>query len=427
MNNSSPSFIFDSTLKKLTVRGVSEFPQSIFEYGDTIEILDMSNNQLEELPDDLNRLSNLRVAFFSGNKFQEVPPQLSGCENLEMVGLKSCGIEEFGKSVLPRNLKGLILTDNRLTKLPDSIGEYRQLRKLMLTGNSFMALPASMNQLSRLELIRLASNKLQEAPAWLAELPNLSWYADSDNEFNTTLSHKSLPATEFKWSDLILGEKIGESSKNVVYAATLNEGEAAMKVFGSGVTTDGSADSEILAALTAGDHPHIVGALGGVAGIENGQKGLLMPRITEEYRPLGLPPDMISLTRDVYREDLKFTSEHLRAIALSIASALEYLHAKGVMHGDVYAHNVLVAPDGDAKLCDFGAASLYNHDLPSELWREKLDVLAYGRLVGELLQRITEEDLHSKDITILSKIAKTCVNRDMSLRPTFAKISKVLC
>jgi predicted Ser/Thr protein kinase len=47
-----------------------------------------------------------------------------------------------------------------------------------------------------------------------------------------------------------------------------------------------------------------------------------------------------------------------------VASALQYAHAKGVVHRDVKPENVMVKRDGDAKLVDFGIAKLAARDVP---------------------------------------------------------------
>ncbi len=46
------------------------------------------------------------------------------------------------------------------------------------------------------------------------------------------------------------------------------------------------------------------------------------------------------------------------ATGISIAGALAHAHAKGVVHRDVKPANILVTPEGDAKLTDFGIAHL---------------------------------------------------------------------
>ncbi|QKW06336.1 serine/threonine protein kinase [Streptomyces sp. NA04227] len=48
--------------------------------------------------------------------------------------------------------------------------------------------------------------------------------------------------------------------------------------------------------------------------------------------------------------------ERVARIGVQIADALAALHAEGIVHGDVKPGNVVVTPDGLAKLADFGAA-----------------------------------------------------------------------
>jgi protein kinase-like protein/tetratricopeptide repeat protein len=48
----------------------------------------------------------------------------------------------------------------------------------------------------------------------------------------------------------------------------------------------------------------------------------------------------------------------LRALASTLLSALSYVHARGVVHGDITPRNVLLRRPGDAVLADFGNARL---------------------------------------------------------------------
>ncbi len=42
------------------------------------------------------------------------------------------------------------------------------------------------------------------------------------------------------------------------------------------------------------------------------------------------------------------------------AAAVVHLHQRGILHGDLYAYNLLVNPAGHTLLGDFGAASFFD-------------------------------------------------------------------
>lgn len=104
-------------------------------------------------------------------------------------------------------------------------------------------------------------------------------------------------------------------------------------------------------------------------------------------RSLGKPPSMESITRDTYPPAAAFSGTFIRRVAVSIAAALAHLHSRGLAHGDCYAHNILVAPSGDAKLSDFGAAFYYGRENPHAVVYRRMEARAYGFLLQELLER----------------------------------------
>ena len=66
--------------------GLTEFPREIFELADSLEILNLSGNALNSLPDGLHRRPHLRVLFCSDNRFTELPACLGQCAKLSMIG-----------------------------------------------------------------------------------------------------------------------------------------------------------------------------------------------------------------------------------------------------------------------------------------------------------------------------------------------------
>ena len=83
-----------------------------------------------------------------------------------------------------------------------------------------------------------------------------------------------------------------------------------------------------------------------------------MPLLPPHWRVLAGPPSLASCSRDVYDEGPRLPAAVALRIAASIADAGAHLHERGLLHGDLYAHNILWdGTDGNAVLSDFGAAS----------------------------------------------------------------------
>lgn len=132
---SYPAFDMNRTACLLKGGGLSRVCYS-FKDGHPLEYLDVSDNQLTQLP--LN-LKNLRVIDLSNNKLNEL--------NAQMVQ----AIESY------ENLLELKLAHNNLTSLPAIIGKMQNLNKLHLSGNKFTEPP---KEIQFIQFLDLSCNKL---------------------------------------------------------------------------------------------------------------------------------------------------------------------------------------------------------------------------------------------------------------------------
>lgn len=411
--------------------GLTQFPEEIFDLADSLEVLNLSGNQLSSLPDNLPRLKKLRILFCSDNAFEEVPAILGQCSALEMVGFKANRIRHLPAAALPPKLRWLILTDNRLEQLPEEIGHCERLQKLMLAGNRLQALPASLANCHRLELLRIAANQLPELPDWLLDMPRLSWLAFAGNPFSDAMEAEVLaqhPVPPIQRDQLALGEVLGQGASGVIHGATWQAPHQparamAVKLFKGSLTSDGLPHSEMAACIAAGEHSNLVRVAGPLAEQEEAPPGLLMELIDPVFQVLADPPSLASCTRDCYAPQQRFTVDQAVRIAAGVADAIAHLHGRGILHGDLYGHNLLVDPSGKPLLSDFGAASF--HDPLSEQGRklQRLEARAFGYLLEELLDRC--DSANDSRLKQMTRLKHQCLGSPAE-RPDFISLAQAL-
>lgn len=397
---------------------LGEFPREIFALADSLEVLNLSGNRLRSLPHDLPRLHRLKVIFCSDNAFESLPDVLGDCPQLEMVGFKANRIERVAAAALPPQLRWLILTDNRIETLPQALGQRPRLQKLMLAGNRLQELPQGMAELQQLELLRIAANHIEALPDWLLHLPRLAWLAFAGNPGSDRAEAAALaehPQAPIARADLILGELLGQGASGLIHRARCREREVAVKLFRGQMTSDGLPHSEMAACLAAGRHPQLLPVIGPLQEQPGQPHGLLLELLEPRFRALAGPPSLSSCTRDCYAPQQRFSAEQVLALARGVAGALAHLHGRGILHGDLYAHNLLV--DGhDCRLSDFGAASFFTPGSDQGKALQRLESRAFGILLEELLQRCDAPPAG------LAALAQACLQPTPRQRPDFAEL-----
>ena len=142
-------------------------------------------------------------------------------------------------------------------------------------------------------------------------------------------------------------EKTGEGGMAIVYKGKdrLLNRYVAIKILRPEFTRDKKfienfiRESQAAARLT---HPNVVGVY------DVGQEGNIHYIVMELVEGKSLSDIIEEKGRLDYKQAIDFT--------IQIAQALSLAHRNGIVHRDVKPHNVLVTPQGVAKLADFGIA-----------------------------------------------------------------------
>ncbi|MBL8173239.1 MAG: serine/threonine protein kinase [Bryobacterales bacterium] len=228
---------------------------------------------------------------------------------------------------------------------------------------------------------------------------------------------RSDPTTIGRWQ---VRSKLGEGGLGLVYRAETTEDgvtlEAAVKILRPGFDEGFfrgrfQQERQILANL---NHPGIARFIDCGAD-SSGRSFLAMEFIDGLPLPSFLDASPLPTARKI-------------AIFDSISQAVQYLHSRLIVHGDIKPGNIMVTPDGAAKLLDFGTARLLEGGpSSSELTRLLItpsyaspeqkrgegpsvaaDIYALGRLLQELLGSEKDPDLQA--------IARRCLAEEPDAR-----------
>ena len=197
------------------------------------------------------------------------------------------------------------------------------------------------------------------------------------------------------------------------------------------LSSDGRNIDDVLA-TAAVDHPNILRTLGYFTSPRLGAVLEWAPGLVS----LGKPPTLETITRDTYPPNTQWSASFVLRVACGIAAALAHCHERGISHGDLYAHNILVdLSTGRSKLSDFGASFHYgdtkrtgqalhdDNDFTSHRF-EAIEAKAFGVLVHDLLAR-TDRDDDNPSLGTLRSVGAACIGPVHS-RPRFVDAVKQL-
>ncbi|KAG1364142.1 plant intracellular Ras-group-related LRR protein 1 [Cocos nucifera] len=150
----------------------------------SITKLDLSNNNLESIPESLTaRLLNLVVFDVHSNQLKVLPNSIGCLSKLKVLNISGNLIESLPRTIEDcRALEELTANFNKLTKLPDTIGfELSNLKKLAVNSNKLAFLPHSTSHLTSLRVLDARLNCLRSLPDDLDNLYHLEVLNVSQN------------------------------------------------------------------------------------------------------------------------------------------------------------------------------------------------------------------------------------------------------
>lgn len=173
---------------------ICTIPGQLFVGISDLLYLDLSNNFLDTLPPQTRRLTNLETLILNHNPLEMFQlRQLPSLQNLKYLHMRDTqrNLLNFPTALdLVINLVELDISQNNLSKIPDTCYSLVNLKRLNLSDNEITEISPNIEQLVKLEVLNLSRNQLTALPASICKLIRLRQLYVNENSLN----FESIPA-----------------------------------------------------------------------------------------------------------------------------------------------------------------------------------------------------------------------------------------
>ncbi|ATP56043.1 hypothetical protein CPT03_06010 [Pedobacter ginsengisoli] len=149
-----------------------------------LQILDLSYNNLQRIPEEIANIKNLKALLVSGNQLKDISKlRWANLTTLESLDLSQNQITQFPEGVqYLHRLKHLFFSRNKITSFPAlDMGKY-QLKKLSVDNNPLQNLPANIDRYQDLQELSASKCGLESLPNGIGNLKQLEdLYVDGNN------------------------------------------------------------------------------------------------------------------------------------------------------------------------------------------------------------------------------------------------------
>jgi internalin A len=123
--------------------------------------LDLSNQNLTEIPREIFQLQNLRSLDLYNNQIVKIPDEITQLQNLRLLYLSSNQIVEIPDAITQlQNLTELYLSRNQIVEIPDAITQLQNLKELNISNNKIIKILKPIEYLVKLNHFDLSNNPL---------------------------------------------------------------------------------------------------------------------------------------------------------------------------------------------------------------------------------------------------------------------------
>lgn len=137
----------------------------VWEYGESLLVLNASQNQLVDLPSGVGNLVLLRELLLAQNRIGSIPKEIGNCIQLRQLDLRRNRLSEIPTELqFCERLEILDVSYNELTSLPPGLGRLPCLRILNVRHNKLTSLPHTLSDCPKLEEVGCEGNALKDVP-----------------------------------------------------------------------------------------------------------------------------------------------------------------------------------------------------------------------------------------------------------------------
>jgi len=141
---------------------------------DQAESLNLTHQYLDSVPDEIDSLKNLKVLILDQNRISELSESVFKLEKLETLSVGYNQLKTVPADIKKlERLRELNLSGNAITELPPEVTELRLLESLVVTNTKLTGLPKNIDKLKNLKVLELRGNTISSLPDQISGLKNL--------------------------------------------------------------------------------------------------------------------------------------------------------------------------------------------------------------------------------------------------------------